>query len=96
MAIWSRAAVGLPTVTIARARQAKLDGDPGLVYHRLPAGHSESLRPSATFTKHHRLAMRTGITDCYNELDVLLMVGYHTIPIYTALGIGRVVTGLCE
>ena len=52
--------------------------------------------PLASFTKHHRLAMRTGITDCYNELDVLLMVGYHTIPIYTALGIGRVVTGLCE
>ena len=88
--------MGLPILTIARARQAKPIGDPGLVYHRLPAGHSESLRPSATFTKHHRLAMRTGITDCYNELDVLLMVGYHTIPIYTALGIGRVVTGLCE
>ena len=42
MAIWSRAPVGLPIVTIARARQAKLDGDPGLVYQGLPCRQSES------------------------------------------------------
>jgi len=29
-------------------------------------------------------------------LDVLGVVGYEMIPIYFALGIGRVVTGLCE
>ena len=65
-------------------------------YHSLPWAILACILPQGTFTKHHRLVIATGIIDCYNELDVLLMVGYELVPIYFALGIGRVVTGLCE
>ena len=90
----------LPNLTGSCAHDAKPIGGFGLVRPLFTgAYHSRDLsrsRPGIAFTKHHRLVIAIGIIDCYNELDVLTVVGYEMIPIYFALGIGRVVTGLCE
>ena len=92
--------IALPNLTGIFARDAKPIGAFGLVWRVITIlYHGDILAcilPQGTFTKHHRLVIATGIIDCYNELDVLLMVGYELVPIYFALGIGRVVTGLCE
>ena len=92
--------IALPNLTGIFARDAKPIGDSGLVWRVITILYHGAILacilPQGTFTKHHRLVIATGIIDCYNELDVLLMVGYELVPIYFALGIGRVVTGLCE
>ena len=90
----------LPIVTRILARGAKPPGGFGLVVPRFTnAYHSGDLAPTlprASFTKHHRLVIATGIIDCYNVLDVLTVVGDEAIPIYFTFRVGRVVTGLCE
>ena len=90
----------LPNITGSFARDANLLGGFGLAAPPLPTlttlriwlyrGHAPPL-PSTTAARRG-----LGIIRCYNGLDVLTVVGYEMIPIYFALGIGRVVTGLCE
>jgi len=83
----------LPNITGSCARGAKPIGVFGMVYQRLPTCRS-GLEPAVRI---HYQAPPPGNEDGYRMLlDVLGVVGYEMIPIYFALGIGRVVTGLCE
>ena len=83
----------LPNVTGICARGAKPIGAFGLVYQRLPVCRS-GWDPAAGG---HYQAPPPGYNNRYDTLlDVLSVVGYELVPIYFALGIGRVVTGLCE
>ena len=85
--------MSLPSLTIFYARGAKVDGDSGLVYQRLPTCRSGS-EPAAD-----RLyqAPPPGNEDGYDTLlYVLTMVGDEAVPIYFTFGIGLIVFGLCE
>ena len=70
----------LPNITGSCARGANAIGALGLVVGPLTnTYHTPDLAgnlPQDAFTKHHRLATRTGTIRCYDVLDVLGVVGY--------------------
>ena len=83
----------LPNSTGICARDAKVDGDLGLVYQHLPSFESGS-EPAAGLL--YQAPPPGNSNGYYTLLYVLTMVGYEAVPIYFTFGIGLIVFGLCE